>query len=87
MVMALTLRVREFREAAGLTQADLAERAGVRRATVNRIEKQRIKAIDMGVLEKLADALGIEHPGALITRVRDGATEPPPTRSYRRRRR
>jgi transcriptional regulator with XRE-family HTH domain len=82
----LVLRVRELREALGLTQAELAERAGVRRATVNRIENARVTAIDLEVLEKLADALGVE-PGFIIIRA-SGGTSPkrPPPRSQRSRR-
>jgi transcriptional regulator with XRE-family HTH domain len=59
------LRVRELREGRGWTQAELARRAGIRRATVNRIENARIKSIDLEVLEKLATALEV-HPAALI---------------------
>ena len=73
----LRIRVRELRETLGLTQAELAERAGIRRATVNRIENARVTAIDLGVLESLAQALGVE-PGFLI--VRDAK----PARSGRR---
>jgi transcriptional regulator with XRE-family HTH domain len=61
------LRVRELREGRGWTQAELARRAGIRRATVNRIENSRIKSIDLEVLEKLATALEV-HPAALIER-------------------
>ena len=67
-VSPLRLRVKELREALGLTQAELAERAKVRRATVNRIENAHVTAIDMDVLERLAEALGVE-PGFLIVRV------------------
>jgi transcriptional regulator with XRE-family HTH domain len=66
----LQLRVRELREALGLTQAELADRAGVRRATVNRIENARVTAIDLGVLEKIADVLRVE-PGFIIVRAPD----------------
>ena len=64
----LRLRVRELREALGLTQAELATRADIRRATVNRIENAKVTSIDMDVLERLADVLGVE-PGFLIVRV------------------
>jgi transcriptional regulator with XRE-family HTH domain len=67
----IVLRVRELREALGLTQAELAQRADVRRATVNRIENAHVTAIDLEVLEKLADALGVE-PGFLIVRATGG---------------
>jgi DNA-binding XRE family transcriptional regulator len=75
--MSLVLRVRELREALGLTQAELAERAGVRRATVNRIENAHVTAIDLDVLEKLGDALGVE-PSFLIVRA-SGGEGPDPT--------
>jgi len=67
----LMLRVRELREALGLTQAQLAERAGVRRATVSRIENAHVTAIDLEVLEKLGDALGVE-PGFIVVRSSGG---------------
>lgn len=82
----LVLRVRELREALGLTQAELAERASVRRATVNRIENARVTAIDLEVLEKIADALGVE-PGFIIVRASGGtSSRQQPPKSQRRRR-
>ena len=72
----LVLRVRDLREALGLTQAELAERAGVRRATVNRIENAKVTAIDLEVLEKLADALGVE-PGFILVRSSGGEGSKP----------
>ena len=65
----LSLRIREVREIKGWTQTELARRAGIRRATVNRIENARVKAIDLEVLEKLAKALGCD-PGYLIVKKR-----------------
>jgi HTH-type transcriptional regulator/antitoxin HipB len=66
----LVLRVRDLRKAAGMTQAQLAQRAGIRRATVNRIENDRVTAIDLKVLEKIADALEVE-PGSIVVRARE----------------
>jgi transcriptional regulator with XRE-family HTH domain len=84
--MPLVLRVRELREALGLTQAELAERAGVRRATVNRIENAHVTAIDLEVLEKLGDALRVE-PGFLIVRASGGeGSDPTPSKRQRSRR-
>ena len=84
--MPLVLRVRELREALGLTQAELAERAGVRRATVNRSENAHVTAIDLEVLEKLGDALHVE-PGFLIVRAPGGkGLEQPPSKRQRSRR-
>ena len=82
----LVLRVRQLREALGLTQAELAERAGVRRATVNRIENARVTAIDLQVLERLADVLRVE-PGFILVRVPGGTTSkahPPKSQRSRR---
>lgn len=66
--MPIYLRLRELRRALGLTQSELAARAGVRRATVSRLENARITSIDLTVLEKLADLLGVE-PGFLLSRM------------------
>lgn len=71
--MAIHLRIRELRLALGLTQAELAARAGVRRATLSRLENARVTAIDLGVLEKVADLFGVE-PGFLLSR----SPSPPP---------
>jgi transcriptional regulator with XRE-family HTH domain len=59
-ITVIRIRLRELRELRGLTQTALAERAGVRRATVNRIENARVLAIDLSVLEKLAVALDVD---------------------------
>ena len=66
--MAIYIRLRELRLALGLSQAELAARARTRRATVSRLENSRITAIDLDVLERLADALAVE-PGFLLSRV------------------
>ena len=82
----LRLRVRELREALGLTQAELADRAGVRRATVNRIENARVTAVDLSVLERIADVLRVE-PGFIVVRVADAKDmNAHPTKSKRSRR-
>lgn len=60
------IRLRELREAQGLTQQALAERTGVRQATVSQIESGTSR-VDLDVLERLADALGKE-PGELLVR-------------------
>jgi transcriptional regulator with XRE-family HTH domain len=66
--MTIYIRLRELRLALGFSQAELALRARTRRATVSRLENSRITAIDLEVLERLADALGVE-PGFLLSRV------------------
>jgi transcriptional regulator with XRE-family HTH domain len=67
VTMTIYIRLRELRLALGLSQAELAARARTRRATVSRLENSRITAIDLDVLEKLADVLGVE-PGFLLSR-------------------
>lgn len=55
----LVLRVREARLTAGLTQAQLAEKAGVRRATVSDLERRNPKSIDLETLERIGKALAL----------------------------
>ena len=55
----IVLRVREARMRRGWTQAELARRAGVRRATVNSLESGRRERVNLDVLEKVAKALGV----------------------------
>jgi len=67
--MAITLRVKELRLARGWSQDELAQRAGITRVTVTRIEGDRNRRLDYDVLEKLADAFEVD-PGLLIRRER-----------------
>jgi len=55
----IRLRVRELREAKGWSQAELARRAGIRRATLSAIEAEETSGVDFDVLERLAGALGV----------------------------
>ncbi len=82
---AVYVRLKELRLALGLTQAELATRAGIRRATVSRIENAQVTAINLKVLEKLADVLAVD-PGFLLSRKpatggRRGREESPARRS------
>lgn len=61
------LRVKELREAKGLTQLELATRAKVRQATLSAIENEQTKGVDFDVLERLAKALDVD-PGFLVAR-------------------
>lgn len=63
----LYLRVRELRTAKGLSQAQLAERAKIRIATISEIENQKTRRVDFDVLERLAEALDVD-PSFLLTR-------------------
>jgi TetR/AcrR family transcriptional regulator, cholesterol catabolism regulator len=63
------LRVRELREAMGLTQAELARKADVRPATLSAIENGQTSGVDFDTLDRLARVLGVE-PGFLVVRRR-----------------
>lgn len=62
----LALRIRELRLAQGLSQAELAERAGVRQATISAMERGQTTRVDLDVLERVGRALGVA-PALLIT--------------------
>ncbi len=66
----LHFRIKELREAQGLSQVELARLAGIRPATLSRIETGKTTGIDFDTLEKLAKALGCD-PGYLIVK-KDG---------------
>lgn len=51
--------VRRLRLAAGWTQQELAENAGVARATVQNLEAERRTAVRVSTARKLAGALGV----------------------------
>jgi transcriptional regulator with XRE-family HTH domain len=55
----LAARVRHLRRGQKLTQQQLAQRAGMSRATLARIEGETA-APDLSTLAKLAEALGVE---------------------------
>lgn len=59
------LWLRRHRESAGLTQEELAERAGLATRTISNLESQRIRRPHSRSLQKLADALDLtEQAGA-----------------------
>jgi HTH-type transcriptional regulator / antitoxin HipB len=49
----------ELREKAGLTQAQLADRAGVRQPLISRLESGKLVNTELRTLVKLAAALGV----------------------------
>lgn len=59
------LRLKELREARGLTQAALAARARCRGATINDLENHKSRRLDLALLGRLAAALDVE-PSELI---------------------
>lgn len=53
------MRVRELRYDRGWTQAELAEKAGVKLATVKKYEGPNVKRPHPHMLKAVADALGV----------------------------
>ncbi len=68
----IRLRVQELREALGWSQRTLAEKAGVRAATVVDVEKG--KGVNLATLEKLANALDV-NAAALIDHKRPASAK------------
>jgi transcriptional regulator with XRE-family HTH domain len=64
-------RVRELRIEAGLSQVDLAKAAGIRQATISRIETGQATRVTVDMLEAIAQALGCE-PADLLTKRKRG---------------
>jgi transcriptional regulator with XRE-family HTH domain len=62
----IMLRLRALRKQAGLSQAALARRAKVRQATVSKYERSALRSVDLGVLERLARALGVSPLSLLV---------------------
>lgn len=65
--MSARFRVRELVEEAGISQSELARRAEVSFATVNRLCTNATNQVSLETLDKIADVLGVE-PGDLIER-------------------
>ncbi len=62
-------RIQELREVKGWSQAELSRRSGVPQPTISRLETGSRQAVNLEILEKLADALGCD-PGYLIVKKR-----------------
>lgn len=58
-----------------MSQSELARRAGVRRATIVEMEGGKASRVSLEVLERIADALGVE-PGELLEREAKKARTP-----------
>lgn len=54
----MQFRVKEFREAAGLTQVELAKKSGISRATICSLESGEETVVNTATLSKIAKALG-----------------------------
>ncbi len=53
-------KIKEYRLLRKLTQGELAERAGVTRATICNIENGTQRDVKAGNLKRIAEALGVE---------------------------
>jgi transcriptional regulator with XRE-family HTH domain len=62
----IELDLRAARERSGLSQQELADAVGVRQATISALERGASRRIDFDLLERLALALGVLHPGELL---------------------
>jgi len=56
----IQLRIKALRNERGLTQVQLAQLVGVRQATINDLENNRSRRIELDLLERLASALGVQ---------------------------
>ena len=64
----ITVRLKELRESRGWSQRELARRADITHATVNRIENGKVASLDLTVLEKLAKALDVDAGYLIVTK-------------------
>lgn len=56
----IRLRVRELRTALGWSQDHLAALAGVRQATISKLESGDVTSVRLETLERVANALGVD---------------------------
>jgi transcriptional regulator with XRE-family HTH domain len=61
----LAIRLKEIRQAKGLSQGALAALAETRQGTISLLEQGKTRRIDLDLLERIAKALGVS-PAALI---------------------
>ena len=55
----LELKLREYREKKGLSQAQLAKLAKVRQAAISDIETGKRRSVDLDALDRIAKVLGV----------------------------
>ena len=83
-VTPIHVKLRELREARGLSQEALGELANVRQAAISQMESGTRRRIDLAILERLAAALGVEEIGELL--VLERGNPPRPAKRPRKRR-
>jgi transcriptional regulator with XRE-family HTH domain len=66
----ITVQLRPVRLEKGWTQEELARRSGVDQSTISRIENGLTRGVGLGIVERLADALGRNPRSLLISAVR-----------------
>lgn len=57
----VTNKVAEFRKERGMSQEELAEKAGISRPYLSQIETQRQQTVSNSVMFKIASALGVSY--------------------------
>lgn len=67
----VVLQIKALRQARGLTQAQLAEKIGVRRATIADLENGAARQDTLDLIDRLCAALKVE-PGELLVREKKG---------------
>lgn len=55
----MTYKVKELREAKGMTQMELAEKSGISRGTICALEGGQKMSVNTNTLIRIADALGV----------------------------
>lgn len=55
----MKFNIKETRKESKLTQAELAEKAGVSRVTISRLESGELKETTLGTLSRIAQALQV----------------------------
>jgi transcriptional regulator with XRE-family HTH domain len=55
----ISLRLLPLRLEKGWSQAELARRSGINQGMISRIENGQTRGVGLGVIERLADALGV----------------------------
>jgi DNA-binding Xre family transcriptional regulator len=66
-VVAVTFRLREVLDAAGISQSEASRRSGVSFATINRMCTNATRQVSLDVVDALCGMLGVE-PGELLER-------------------
>jgi DNA-binding Xre family transcriptional regulator len=67
LVPPIRIRLRELREARGLTQKELSAHAGTSESAIVKLERGETVRVELATLERLCAALSVE-PGEMIVR-------------------